>query len=402
MSSLENTNGKGKKKASWFWKWFLNNQVVTALLIILLCLLIILVFTKVSHIFTPIWQFLGIVGLPVVLAGILYYMLNPIVDWLESKHVKRIWSILLLFVLVIALIVWGVVILVPKIEEQTMSFIKNWPSYFKIIESKSNEILSSDLFKQFGDQIESATNNIVNSFGSMLEKVSKNAFQGIGNVVGVVINVVLALVTMPFILFYLLKDGKRLPEFALKFLPNKMRQPTFEILSDINQQVSQYIRGQLTVAFAVAVMFIIGLSIIGLDYSVTLGILAGFLNLIPFLGSALAMVPILVLAIVSGPAMIISCLIVFVIEQTIEGRVISPLVLGSQMDIHPVTVIFVLLTTGKLFGITGVILGLPGYAAIKVIVKHAFNWYEHHSGLYEDETNTVEEEENHEKEIKQS
>ncbi|MRT18512.1 AI-2E family transporter, partial [Vitellibacter sp. q18] len=103
----------------------------------------------------------------------------------------------------------------------------------------------------------------------------------------------------------------------------------------VNDQVSSYIRGQLTVAFAVAIMFMIGFSVIGLDYAVTLGIAAGFLNLIPYLGSFLAMIPAVFLGIVSGPALLIKVLIVFAIEQTVEGRFISPLVLGSQLSIHP-------------------------------------------------------------------
>ncbi|TKN87290.1 AI-2E family transporter, partial [Enterococcus faecalis] len=85
----------------------------------------------------------------------------------------------------------------------------------------------------------------------------------------------------------------------------------------------------------------------GLDYAVTLGIAAGFLNLIPYLGSYLAMIPAVFLGIVSVPALLIKVLIVFAIEQTVEGRVISPLVLGSQLSIHPVSILVVLLTSGK-------------------------------------------------------
>ncbi|MCG3562266.1 AI-2E family transporter, partial [Klebsiella pneumoniae] len=133
-----------------------------------------------------------------------------------------------------------------------------------------------------------------------------------------------ALLTMPFILFYLLKDGKQLAPYFVKFLPTRMQKPTLNVLSEMNSQVSSYIRGQLTVAFAVAIMFMIGFAVIGLEYAVTLGIIAGFLNLIPYLGSFLAMIPAIFLAIVAGPFMIIKVLIVFAVEQTIEGRLISP------------------------------------------------------------------------------
>ena len=85
---------KNKYIFSWFWRWFLNNQVVTALLIVLLVLCNIFLFTKVAYLFTPFLQFIGIVSLPVIMAGILYYLMNPVVDYFEKKGVKRIYSII--------------------------------------------------------------------------------------------------------------------------------------------------------------------------------------------------------------------------------------------------------------------------------------------------------------------
>ncbi|MGX7350693.1 permease [Enterococcus canis] len=373
-----------ESRLSWFWKWFLNNQVVTALVIVLLILLILLVFTKVSYLFAPVWQFLAIVGLPIILAAILYYLMNPVVDYLEKKGVHRIIAIVALFVLVVGLLVWGIVVIIPKIQEQTLSFVNNFPGYLNTIDATIQDVLKDPLFGQFRQQIESVGDNLVSNVTEVLKSVSSNAFQGITSILGAVTTVVVAVVTMPFILFYLLKDGKQLPKYIVKFLPNKMRQPTLTVLQEMNQQVSSYIRGQLTVAFAVAVMFIIGFSVIGLDYAVTLGIAAGFLNLIPYLGSFLAMIPAVFLGIVAGPVMLVKVIVVFIVEQTIEGRFVSPLVLGSQLEIHPVTILLVLLTSGKLFGVVGVILGIPVYAALKVLITHIFEWYRKVSSLYED------------------
>lgn len=379
---------KKDKSASWFWRWFLNNKIVTILLILLLSLLILLVFTKVAYLFQPFWQFLGVVGLPIIMAGIFYYLMNPIVDYLEKRNIHRIWSIIGLFILVIALIVWGIVVIVPKIHEQTISFADNFPRYVDTVKEKTNEILANPSFSQIRVQLENAGTKVENSIGDILKNISTFTFQGIGSFFGAIATVIVALITMPFILFYLLKDGKKLPPYLMKFLPNKMRKPTLQVLSEVNAQVSSYIRGQLTVAFAVAVMFIIGFSIIGLDYAVTLGITAGFLNLIPYLGSFLAMIPAVFLGIVGGPLLLIKVVIVFVVEQTLEGRFISPLVLGNQLSIHPVTILIVLLTSGKLFGIVGVILGIPVYAAVKVVITHFFGWYKEISNLYYDEDET--------------
>lgn len=375
-----------KRPLSWFWKWFLNNQAVTSLLVVLLVLLILFMFTKVSYLFEPIWQFLAIVRLPIILAGILYYLMNPAVDYLERKGIKRIYSIFGLFILVIGLIVWGVVVIVPKIQEQSMSFVENLPGYLDIIENKVNEILSDPIFSQVQDQLEASNEKLIASMTDIIQNLSRSTIQNIGSFFGAVATVVLAVITMPFILFYLLKDGRQLAPYFVKFLPTKMRKPSLTVLKEMNDQVSSYIRGQLTVAFAVAIMFMVGFSLIGLDYAITLGIAAGFLNLIPYLGSFLAMVPAVFLGIVGGPVLLVKVLVVFVIEQTIEGRLISPLVLGNELSIHPVTILLVLLTSGKLFGLVGVILGIPVYAAAKVIITHIFEWYTTVSSLYEEET----------------
>lgn len=104
------------------------------------------------------------------------------------------------------------------------------------------------------------------------------------------------------------------------------------------------------------------------------------------------MVPVVFLALVTSPLMLVKVIVVFIIEQTIEGRIVSPLVLGTQLKIHPVTIMFVLLTAGKIFGIAGVILGIPFYAVIKVIAIHIFDWYKRISGLYTDDDSQAEQE----------
>ncbi|MBM7708967.1 AI-2E family transporter [Enterococcus lemanii] len=376
---------KNKYTFSWFWRWFLNNQVVTALLIVLLVLCNIFLFTKVAYLFTPFLQFIGIVSLPVIMAGILYYLMNPVVDYFEKKGVKRIYSIIGLFIFVTGLIVWGIVVIIPKIQEQSISFVNNLPSYMSVAEKTVTDFLSSSMFSQVQEQLEQSWEKIFTWFTQIIQNFSKSSLKNLGNLFGAIASVVVAIITTPFILFYLLRDGEKLVPFAVQVLPTKWRKPTLKILKEMNDQVSSYIRGQLTVAFLVALIFIVGFSIIRLDYAVTLGIMAGFLNLIPYLGSFLAMVPAVFLGIVGGPVLLVKVLVVFVVEQTLEGRFISPLILGSQLNIHPITILFVLLTSGQLFGLTGVILGIPVYAAVKVLLQAVFTWYTKISGLYDEE-----------------
>lgn len=372
-----------KHAATWFWKWIVNNKVVSILLISLLVLLNVLVFSKISYIFSPLRDFISVIGLPILMAGILYYLVNPLIDRLETKKMPRIAAIFIIFLIMIALIVWGATTLIPLIKEQTMSLIKNWPTYWDALVSQADTLLKSDILSQFQQQVNDVTQNIMSSISKQASNLVNTTVSGIGSVVGVVTNIFIALVTMPFILFYLLKDGKKLPYHVMKVVPTKLRTPVYKLLGEINNQISQYIRGQLVVAFFVALMFWLGFALVGLEYAVTLGVMAGFLNLIPYLGSFIAMVPVLIIAVVTSPVMLIKVLIVFGIEQMIEGRVIQPQILGSNLDIHPITIIIVLLTSGKIFGIPGVILGIPGYAVLKVIVEHIFAWYKDVSGLYE-------------------
>jgi predicted PurR-regulated permease PerM len=183
----------------------------------------------------------------------------------------------------------------------------------------------------------------------------------------------------------MLRDGYKLPGFLSQYLPTQIRQSTMQLIADMNKQISQYIRGQIIVAIAVAIMFVIGYSVIGLPYGAIIGVAAGFLNIIPYVGSFLAMIPAIIVAIVVGPVMIIQVLIVFAIEQTIESRVISPQVLGSNLAIHPVTIMLLLIAAGNLYGVAGVVFIIPIYAVLKVIFFHFFAWYKAVSGLYEDD-----------------
>ena len=376
-----------KSVATWFWKWFLNNKVVTILLVSLLVLLNLLIISKITYVFNPIKGFLSVIGLPIVMAGILFYLVNPLIDWMEKKKIPRVAGIGIVFVVIIGLVVWGIIILIPIIREQTMSLIENWPTYWDKVIVQFDNLLRSNIFSQLQVQLTDVNQSIMKSISEQANSVVNSTFSGIGSVLGTMTNIVIGLVTMPIILFFLLKDGRNLPYYTMKFIPTKNRISTYNLLKEINTKISQYIRGQLLVAFFVALMFWIGFAIIGLEYAVLLAILAGVLNLVPYLGSFLAIIPILIIALVASPAMLVKVIIVFAIEQLLEGRLIQPLILGSNLNIHPVTIIVVLLTAGKLFGIPGVILGIPAYAVMKVIFEHLFKWYETNSGLYEHDYN---------------
>ncbi len=360
-----------------------SQRVIRGLLIILLILAILFLGKQVDWVWTPIRQLFSIVGFPVILAGVLYYLMNPLVDRLEQKyHVRRVWTIIGLFVIIIVVIVLGLIAIIPTIRTQTLTIINDWPTYWQNAVKETNKWINDPQLSGLRDQIDQFNTDASKLLSGRFSKYLTGTVSSLTSVFSTVVTVIIGLITAPFILFYLLRDGHQLPAYLAKFVPTKARSSFLTMLNEINSQVSNYIRGQLTVAFFVAIMFAIGYSIIGLKFALTLGIAAGILNLIPYLGSFLAMVPSVVIALVTSPWMLVQVLIVFVIEQTIEGRIISPLVLGSSLAIHPVTILIVLLAAGKIFGLMGVIFGIPGYAIIKVLWTHLFGWYRQNSPLY--------------------
>lgn len=372
-------------RLSWFFKWFVNNQAVTFFLVTLLVLLTIFVFTKVSFLLKPIGSFVEIILLPMLLTGLLYYLLNPIVDWLEKYKISRTAAISVLFVLIGMLLVWGLAVAIPSIQEQVTSFAQNLPSNIQKIESQVTTLLENEQFEQFRPTALEMLNKVNDQIISYAQKFSSSAVNWASSLISTASQIIVAILIMPFILFYLLRDGQQLNAHVTQYLPTQWRSSVSKVLTDVNSQLSNYVRGQVTVAIIVALMFSVMFSLIGLNYPVTLGVMAGFLNLIPYLGSFLAMIPAVILGLIAGPVMLIKVLIVFMVEQTIEGRFVTPLIIGSSLSIHPITILFVLLTAGQMYGVLGVLLGIPIYASIKVVVKAIFEWYKAYSGLYEEE-----------------
>ena len=368
---------------SWFFKWFLDNKAVTVFLVTLLLGLNIFILSKISFLFIPVIDFLSVVMLPVILSGLLFYLLNPLVDLMEKYKINRVLAISIIFIIIAILLIIGLAVAIPNLQRQIVIFAQNVPSYLEDADKVIDDLVTKRLPDDFRPQLEQVLANFSTQATAWASNISSKAVNWVSALISGTSQVIVALIIMPFMLFYLLRDGKGLRDYITQFLPNKLREPVGRVLTDVNQQLANYVRGQITVAVIVAIMFIIFFKIIGLRYAVALGVTAGVLNLVPYLGSFLAMLPALVLGLIAGPVMLLKVIIVFIVEQTIEGRFVSPLILGSQLNIHPITILFVLLTSGSMFGIWGVLLGIPIYASAKVVISAIFDWYKEVSGLYD-------------------
>ena len=359
---------------------FLGGRSTLFVLVSLLLIgLIILIFNRISFIFYPITVFFSTVVLPVILATIAYYLLRPILRLLEKIKIPRIWGILIIFIGAMGLITLLVFMVFPFLKIQFNNLIEEFPTYFNQMVLKIDEFLRTSIFASYYEGLDINVKNILESGQGDIGKYFTDAVGGIASglssFISALTGFVLAIITVPFILFYLLKDGEKLPRFFVQMLPPHMRNDAKTILRDADHQISSYIQGQILVAICIGVMISIGFLIIGMKYALLLGVIAMFTSVVPYLGPLIAITPAVIIAIVTSPFMLIKLAIVWTIVQLIEGKFISPQIMGKSLHTHPVTIIFVLLTAGSLFGVPGVVLGIPGYALIKVVVTHLFKLF---------------------------
>ena len=367
---------------TWFWRWFLDNQLVSGLLILSLLLINLILFSQTSYLFNPLKDFISAIGVPVACGAVIYYLVKPIYDYLLNKKVPKGIAILLVMVGVIVIFIMIITSLVPIIQKQLLDLVSQLPYYYQIISEQVEKFMQTGLFETIQEQFNKINTDFIQSITERLNGILNFTFSGIGSVVGIIGDIVITIMTMPVILYYLLKDGNKVIPFVTRMFPTRSQHKISVMLNEMNQQVSSYIRGQITVAICVGFTYIIGYTIIGLPYGVTIGMIAGLLTIIPYLGSIIGLTPALIIGFVTNPTLALHVFLVFVIEQLIESRVLQPLILGSSLKMHPVTILIILLAAGKMFGLVGLLIAVPVYAVVKVFITHFFAWYKEYSGLY--------------------
>lgn len=331
---------------------------------ILLVLLIIYVSTKVSFLFEPIIVFASTLFTPILIAGILYFIFNPIVRFLEKK-LPRTLSILLIYLAFVALIVFVLSSVGPVFTKQVTDLFNSIPSYVKQIQIFIKQMSNSQWFTWIMNQDFVSVAKIESSIGEYLTSLPENITGSLSSVFGVVTNIALTAVTVPFILFYMLKDGHRFPNLAVKILPDKYKNEGLKIFKDLYETLAAYIQGQLIVCMFVGTACFIGFWIAGVKYALILGMIIAVTNIIPYVGPFLGATPAVIIAFLDSPTKAFIALIIVVAVQQTDGNLLSPLIIGRRLNTHPLTIILLLIGAGSFGGILGMILAVPAYALLK-------------------------------------
>jgi len=358
-----------------------NNLVFTLIVLILLGTLIFL-YSKISFIFRPFIVIISTIVSPVILAIIAYYLFNPLINWLEKHKVKRVWGIILLGLLIVALITGLIVLIIPVIQEQSISFVRDFPGYVDKLSNSFNQWSSNSMFKTTIYSAATWFNGLIRDVPSSIVNNLKTTTESLSTIVTTLSSVVTTLVIFPIMAFFLLKDDKRFIQHTITIVPPKYRRDFITVFATINDQVGTYIKGQLIVSIVVGILTYIGFIIIGLNYAVILALVVAVTCIIPFIGPAIAIIPALIIALIASPFMVVKLCVVWIVVQTLHGNVVAPTIMGKSLKVHPLTIIIVLVVMGGLLGVVGLILGIPIYAIIKVIVSFAFQKFKMHYNKY--------------------
>ncbi len=334
---------------------------------VLLGLLIIRYFVEVKWILSPVLIVLKTIFYPLLIGGVLFYITVPIQLFLEKRKFPRWASIITILLMIIAAIWEAISIVGPPIIQQINNLIENAPAIIN-----ESTVFVIDLLEKAGslpswlkDAIDSLTEWIsafTTQFGKWTVTLIQSVFQG-----------TLILVLAPFFLIFMLKDHEKFIPFVTKFFSGEAKTWVTKTLKDIDDVLSLYIRGQILISTILATLLFIGYSIIGLNFALLLAVFAFFMNIIPFIGPWIAFVPALLIAVFQDPVTVIWVSLITLVAQQTDANLITPNIMGKTLNIHPLTIITVLLAAGNIAGFIGILLSVPGYAVGRAILSNIYD-----------------------------
>ncbi len=310
-----------------------------------------------------------------IIGFVIAYVLDPVADFLEARHIRRPLGIALIFSVIVGLIALFYVLAAPVISRQVSAFTHKVPAYVAHLQKTTIPIVR-DYIQNHPEQMEEVKTKLQSVGMDILMPVinfMKNLFSGTINLLLSILDLLL----IPVIAFYLLKDIDKLTARLAEAIPPRHRGQVTGLFAEIDRVIKDFLKGQLTVSMILAVIYSIGLTIFAVPMGIVIGLVAGFANMIPYLGLAIGLIPALLLSWLDAHSVahLIGVAGTFTVAQVLEGTVISPRVVGQKVGLHPVTVIVAILLGGHYFGFVGILAAVPAASVINVLTRHAYNWY---------------------------
>ncbi|MFS1517798.1 AI-2E family transporter [Bacillus sp. SCS-151] len=342
------------------------------LLLFLLMFVLLYVFMKLAPIWKPTLKMIAIVITPFVIAAFITYLLHPIIEKIHHHGVPRSIAILLIYTLFFGGVGFGLYKGVPIIIEQLKDLSENVPIFIETYRDWIEEIRdqTSHWPNGFHDRIEEGLQSIEKESALLVTKLLNSMKR--------LLNYIILIAIIPFLVFYMLKDYPDINKAIWYITPKKFRTPGKEFLKGVDESLGNYIRGQLFVCFAIGIIATIGFWLIKMKYPLLLGSIIGVTNIIPYFGPIIGLIPAVIIAATISMKMVLFVSGLVLVLQFIEGNVLSPLIVGKSLHMHPIVIMFALLVGGEIAGVLGLIVAVPFLAILKVTILHAKTYLMNH------------------------
>jgi predicted PurR-regulated permease PerM len=327
---------------------------------------------------------LGPVLTPFAVAGMFAYLFDPLVGRLQRLRLSREAAVTLVFVALVLLLVLVLLLLIPMLQRQIRAFIQHLPQWIEWLQNTAVPWLRVQLgadvevpdMSQLAALLQEHWKEAGGIVAAALARVSRSGFALVNWTVHVII--------VPVAFFYLLRDWHVMIARIHELLPRSIEPTVTRLARESDDTLSAFVRGQVSVMLVLGVLYGIALWAIGLDIGPLIGMIAGLISFVPYLGGILGVLMGVVAALVEYHDWlhVILVLVVFAIGHVIEGYVLVPRLVGGKIGLHPLAVIFAILAGGELFGFLGVLLALPIASVIMVVLRYAHERYRD-SALYQ-------------------
>jgi predicted PurR-regulated permease PerM len=337
--------------------------------------LILALFLYVLYLLKPVWHpvlevfFFSL--LPFVIGGFIAYLLHPVVEKLHEAGIHRGIAILLIYLLFFGGLGYAIYKGTPAVIHQLRDLSENAPIFTK-------------QYQGWLKVVQSETATWPDGIQSQLEKRIDGLEAWVTGLVAVVLatvmkfmNSLLIVAIIPFVSFYLLKDITKVKAFLWQLTPQKWRKSVISFTRDVDESLGGYIRGQLLVCLIIGGISAVTLWLIGMKYPLILGLIIGVTNVIPYFGPIIGAVPAAIVASTISPNMVMYVVILVVILQFLEGNILSPLIVGKSLHMHPLFIMGALILGGEVGGVIGMIVAVPFVAVIKVAILHGRTHFLH-------------------------
>ncbi|MBX9464766.1 MAG: AI-2E family transporter [Aquamicrobium sp.] len=315
--------------------------------------------------------------LPFFAGMILAYFLDPVADWLERRGLSRMAATVLILIMFLIALVIGLMLIIPVLASQLADFIGRLPDYMSRLQALVTGVDAEWLSQRLGvdpASLRDGLNSLLTQAGGFISGL----FSSILSSGKTLIDIAGLFVITPVVAFYMLLDWDKMVARVDSWVPRDHLGTVRQIALDIDRAVAGFVRGQGTVCIILGVFYAIGLTAVGLNFGLLIGLFAGLVSFIPYVGSLLGLVLSIGVALVQfWPEWhwVVAVAVIFFAGQFVEGNILQPNLVGKSVGLHPVWLMFALFAFGALFGFVGLLVAVPAAAAVGVLVRFGLSRY---------------------------